>query len=97
MIEVGITISREEAFLNGNPDELKNWDKICVTLQDSASLATNGIPINENVFITDPEFKFIGDEIEKRNIKVEYVDFPITRSFGVSFRCNTHPLLRSDN
>ncbi|MEK5172291.1 hypothetical protein NST63_03615 [Heyndrickxia sp. FSL W8-0496] len=82
----------EEALLEGAPDQLKDWDKIYVTLEDSSRLATNGLPINENGYITDHEFKFFGDQLEKRGMKVEY---KISRSFGGSFRCNK-PLLRSD-
>lgn len=69
----------------GLPDQIKDLDKIHVTLEDSSRLATNGLPINENVYITDHEFKFFGDQLEKRGMKVEH---KISRSFGEAFRCN---------
>lgn len=97
LVREGLMIVCEEALLNGIPEQFKDWDKIYVTLEDASRLATNGLPINENVYITDPEFKFIGDELEKRGMKVEYVDFEISRSFGGSFRCSTQPLLRRDD
>lgn len=96
LVREGLIIVCEEALIDGIPEQFKGWDKIYVTLEDSSRLATNGLPINENVYITDLEFKFIGDELEKRGIKVEYVDFKISRSFGGSFRCSTQPLLRID-
>ncbi|WP_144512988.1 dimethylarginine dimethylaminohydrolase family protein [Bacillus sp. FJAT-22090] len=96
-VREGLMIVCEEALLDGIPEQFKDWDKIYVTLEDSSRLATNGLPINENVYITDHEFKFIGDELEKRGVKVEYIDFKISRSFGGSFRCSTQPLLRSDD
>ncbi len=35
----------------------------------------NGLPINENVYITDSAFKeTVGKELEKRGTTVEYVD-----------------------
>lgn len=96
LVREGLMIVCEEALLEGIPKQFENWDKIFVTLADASRLATNGLAINEDVYITDPEFKFIGNELEKRGIKVEYIDFKISRSFGGSFRCTTQPLLRID-
>ena len=96
LVRDGLMIVCEEALLEGIPEQFKNWDKIFVTLADASRLATNGLSINEEVYITDPEFKFIGNELEKRGITVEYIDFKISRSFGGSFRCTTQPLLRID-
>lgn len=96
LVRDGLMIVCEEALLEGIPEQFKNWDKIFVTLADASKLATNGLPINEQVYITDPQFKFIGDELEKRGVTVEYIDFSISRSFGGSFRCTTQPLLRID-
>ena len=36
----------EEALIDGIPKQLKDWDKIHVSLEDAAKLATNGLPIN---------------------------------------------------
>lgn len=94
LVRDGLMIVCEEALLEGIPKQFESWDKIFVTLADASRLATNGLPINEDVYITDPEFIFIGNELEKRGIKVEYIDFKISRSFGGSFRCTTQPLLR---
>lgn len=93
----GLMIVCEEALLNGIPKELSDWEKINVTLEDSSNLAVNGLPINENVYITDSKFKFIGDQLEEKGIRVEYIDFKVSRSFGGSFRCSTQPLLRKNN
>ncbi|OME94702.1 MULTISPECIES: hypothetical protein [Paenibacillus] len=70
-VREGLMIVCEEALLDGIPEQFKGWDKIYVTLEDSSRLAINGLPINENVYITDHEFKCIGDELEKRGVKVE--------------------------
>ncbi|WP_042477329.1 dimethylarginine dimethylaminohydrolase family protein [Bacillus ndiopicus] len=94
IVREGLIIICEEAFLDGIPKQFKNWDKINVTLEQASRLATNGLPINDQVYITDFEFDFIGAELEQRGIKVEYIDFKISRSFGGSFRCSTQPLLR---
>lgn len=97
LVREGLMIVCEDALLKGIPKQLKDWDKINVTLEDASKLATNGLPINENVYITDREFKFIGEELEKRGMTVEYVDYKISRSFGGAFRCSTQPLFRSND
>ncbi|MED4699800.1 hypothetical protein P9436_12110 [Lysinibacillus capsici] len=86
----------EEALIDGIPEQLRDWDKINVSLEDAAKLATNGLPINEEVYMTDKEFTWMGEQLAKRGVTVEYVDFTISRSFGGSFKCSTQPLLRTD-
>ncbi|MCS4227314.1 dimethylarginine dimethylaminohydrolase family protein [Sphingobacterium sp. BIGb0165] len=94
LIREGLMVVCEDAFLDGIPEHLKQWDKINVTLTEAGQLATNGLSINPNVYVTDPVFKPIGDKLSLYGIHVEYVDFKISRSFGGSFRCSTQPLLR---
>ncbi len=95
LVREGLMIICEEAMLNGVPEPLKNWDRISVSYQDVAHLAVNGLPVNEQVYITDPAFEQLVGELEKRNIHVELVDFQISRSLGGSLRCSTQPLCRS--
>lgn len=94
LVREGLMIVCEEAFTDGIPTPLKEWDKISVPYKDLAHLAVNGLPINEQVYITDPQFESIANQLQKRNIHVEFVDFKISRSLGGSFRCSTQPLLR---
>ena len=95
LVREGLMIVCEQALPNGIPEQLKDWDKITVTYDQTQELATNGLPINESVYVTDPAFKdVVGAELEKRSITVEYVDFQISRQFGGAFRCSTQPLLR---
>lgn len=89
-----LLVASEEALLDGIPDSLKEWDKITVDLDQATSLATNGLPLGPDSYVTDPEFSPLGQEIEKFGVHVEYVGFSITRSLGGSFRCSTQPLLR---
>ena len=95
MVREGLMIVCEDAFIHGIPQKLKTWDKIVVSLEEASLLATNGLPINPTVYVTDPVFAYIGDKLSAVGIQVEYVDFQISRSFGGSFRCSTQPLLRS--
>lgn len=94
IVRDGLIIVCEEALLNGIPKKLESWDKILVPYSDVARLAVNGLPINEHVYILDPEFKYIGEQLEQRGIKTEYIDFSISRSLGGSFRCSTQPISR---
>lgn len=95
LVREGLMIVCEEALLHGIPQPLKDWDRIPVPYQDLAHLAINGLPLNEQVYITDPQFGYIIEELQKRHIHVETVDFRISRSLGGSFRCSTQPLARS--
>jgi glycine amidinotransferase len=76
------------------PPVLKDWTRIPVTMEEAMSLGANGLPISEKVYVTDPAFRRIGDEVKKHGVEVEYVKFDISRSFGGAFRCSTQALWR---
>ncbi|NIG55785.1 dimethylarginine dimethylaminohydrolase family protein [Chitinophaga sp. Cy-1792] len=94
LIRNGLMVVCEEAFIDGLPAYFKDWQKIRVTMEHATMLATNGLPVSPEVYITDPAFSFIGEQVAAFGIKVEYIEFSISRSFGGSFRCSTQPLLR---
>jgi glycine amidinotransferase len=94
MVREGLMTVCDEVLPEDLPKSLRDWTRIAVTEPQALRLGTNGFPINPNVYVTDPEFRGIGDQIEKHGVKVEYVDFPISRGFGGSFRCSTQPLWR---
>ncbi|RFS19485.1 amidinotransferase [Chitinophaga silvatica] len=96
MIRDGLMIVCEDAFLDGIPDSLQSWKRINVSLEEATILATNGLPVSAEVYITDPAFSRIGEQIAAYGIHVEYVDYSVSRNFGGSFRCTTQPLLRMD-
>ena len=95
LVREGLMIVCEEALPNGIPEPLKSWDRISVPCEDLTHLAVNGLPVNEQVYITDSKFEYIARELQKRHIYIELVDFQIFRSLGGSFRCSTQPLNRS--
>ncbi|MER5965364.1 arginine deiminase family protein [Streptomyces sp. NPDC002057] len=94
LVRDGLLVVCEEALPDGVPEVLRGWDRVGVDFEAATRLATNGLPISPGVYVTDPAFSFVGDALERRGTKVEYVDFSITRSLGGSFRCSTQPLLR---
>jgi len=79
------------------PQELTNWDKINVSLKEASLLMTNGLPLNDSVYITDQSFTRLIIALEKYGVKVETLDYEVSRIFGGSFRCTTQALLRTTN
>lgn len=94
LVKEGLIVVCEEALINGVPPILKSWERIRVTMDEASRLATNGLPLSPKVYVTDPKFRRLGDQIGRHGVDVEYVDFSISRGFGGSFRCSTQPLLR---
>lgn len=94
LIRDGLMVACRDAFLDGIPDLLKDWERIDVSLEEAKALATNGLPLTDRVYVTDPAFATIGNALRRHGIAVEYVKYDISRSFGGSFRCSTQPLLR---
>lgn len=96
LVKENLMVVCEDAFLDGIPDKLANWKRISVTLEEARELAVNGLPVSEEVYITDPAFEHIGKQIEEEGIRVEYIDFTVSRSFGGSFRCSTQAFIRHE-
>ncbi len=95
LVREGLMIVSEEALLYGVPELFQDWDKILVKAKEIEYLTINGLPVSEDVYIADIQFKdTVGIELERRGIKVEYLDFAISRSMGGSFRCSTQALVR---
>jgi glycine amidinotransferase len=94
MIREGLMVACDAVLPEGLPKSLRDWERIEVTEEEALQLGTNGFAISPQVHVTDPAFRRIGDQIAKRGITVEYVDFSISRSFGGAFRCSTQPLWR---
>lgn len=94
LIRDGLLVVCEEALLDGVPAALKSWERIPVSPSQTKDLATNGLPISPDVYVTDPVFGWIGEQLEHHGVTVEYVEFGISRSLGGAFRCSTQPLLR---
>ncbi|WP_338864712.1 amidinotransferase [Myxococcus stipitatus] len=94
LVRQGLLVACREALLDGLPSVLRDWECIEVSEDEATRLGTNGLPISPDVYVTDPVFHRIGDAIARHGVKVEYVDFTISRAFGGAFRCSTQPLWR---
>lgn len=49
---------------------------------------TNGLSISPSAYVTDPEFKHIGDRIAAKGVRVEYLDLTVSGMFGGAFWCS---------
>jgi glycine amidinotransferase len=94
LIREGLLVVCPDALVDGLPAVLRDWDAIEISEREGIHLGANGLPISPDVYVTDPEFRHIGDRIAEHGVTVEYVDFATTRSFGGAFRCTTQVLRR---
>jgi len=94
----GFAIVCEEAFIDGLPEEIKDWDLIRVSLDDVKRLAVNGLPVDSQNYVLSYNLhndnRFIQTELERRGIKVHRVFFGTHNGQGGSLRCATQPLKR---
>ena len=94
----GLAIVCEEAFVEGIPACIQDWDLIKVTLADASRLAVNGLPVDEKNYIMSYNDHISNDyirgELEKRGITVHPVYFGTHNGQGGSIRCATQPLKR---
>jgi len=94
----GLAIICPEAFTEGIPEILKNWDLIKVNMEKLPYLVVNGFPVDENHYIMGYNEKEDNSEIRealtKRNIHVYPIFFGAHNAQGGSLRCATQALLR---
>ncbi len=94
----GLAIICEEAFIDGLPEEIKDWDLIRVSLEDVKRLAVNGLPVNSQNYILSynrhNDNRSMQAELEKRGIRVHRVFFGTHNGQGGALRCATQPLKR---
>lgn len=95
----GLAIVCEEAFVEGIPSYVRDWDLIKVPLADASRLAVNGLPVDEKNYVMSYNDHVANDyirgELEKRGIKVHPVYFGTHNGQGGSIRCATQPLKRA--
>jgi N-dimethylarginine dimethylaminohydrolase len=94
LVREGLMTVCPSLFLDGVPRRLEGWERIEVSEDEAARLATNGLPVSPSLYITDPAFARIAEAIARHGIAVETIDFAISRAFGGAFRCSTQALLR---
>lgn len=97
----GLAIVCSEAFVDGIPEPLKDWDLIDMSLYDASTLALNGVPIDDKNYIMgwndNNDNEYLKKELENRGINVRKVYFNTHNDTGGSLRCATQPLIRKIN
>lgn len=94
----GLAIVCRDAFVDGLPAMLRDWDLIDVTAEQSRLLACNGLPLDASNYILgyndDEDGSYVTGELERRGIAVHRIAFGNHTEDGGSIRCSTHPLVR---
>lgn len=96
----GLAIVCPDAFIEGLPEALKDWDLIEVGIEKLKYLVINGLPIDANTYIMgyneNEDNHEIKAALEKRGITVYPIFFGAHNAQGGSLRCATQALLRQD-
>ena len=90
----GLAVIYEEGFVNGLPECLKKWDLIKISEEEAHDAGTNHLVVNSKTAIVAAEHENVAKELEKRKIEVIRTPYKEVFSFGGSFRCSYHPLVR---
>ncbi len=94
----GIAIACKDAFINGLPDYINDWDIIDVSKEYcNDALGTNHLVVNDRTIIvpSEDEHDALSNELEKRNFEVIRIPYGEVYRCGGSFRCAHQPLIRT--
>jgi N-dimethylarginine dimethylaminohydrolase len=90
----GLAIICREAFMDGLPDFLEDWDLIDVSVEDTARLACNGLVLDENTYVCAAEHEYVAEALIQHGQNVHTMLYDSVSLWGGSFRCSHHPLIR---
>jgi glycine amidinotransferase len=92
-----VAIACREAFVDGLPQAIADWDIIEVSAElCNDHLATNHLVLNDQTIIVPSESEQDGvvAELHKRNFEVIRLPYSAVYRMGGSFRCAHQPLIR---
>jgi len=93
----GVAIACLEAFVDGLPECLADWDVIAVDeTACNDHLATNHLVLDDRTLVvpSEPEHDAVTAELEKRRFEVIRLPYGAVYRVGGSFRCAHQPLVR---
>jgi len=90
----GLAVICHQAFADGLPNFLRNWDLIEVTPKKASELACNGLVIDEKNYICATEHEKVAEQLVKHGQTVYTLPYDVISLWGGSFRCSHHPLVR---
>lgn len=94
----GVAIACVEAFLNGLPDYIADWDVIRATKdQCNEQLATNHLVLDDRTIVipSESEHDWLEGELKARKFEVIRLPYGAVYRCGGSFRCAHQPLIRT--
>ena len=94
----GVAIACTEAFVDGLPDQIRDWDIIEVSKElCNDHLATNHLVLNDRAIIVprEPAHDGVTAELKKRSFEVIRLPYEAVYRMGGSFRCAHQPLVRT--
>lgn len=94
LIKPGLLVYCPQKLIDGLPMSLRDWDKIEVSVEEAARMATNALVLEAGRVIADADNRRVIDELRKRKVEVIPIAFdgPIICVGGL--RCAHHPLWR---
>jgi glycine amidinotransferase len=94
----GLAIVCREAFVDGLPDFLKDWQLIDVPFKDAKQkLACNGLVLDEKRVIIAEGLDYLADALRAAGQEVIETPFDAVYDYAGAFRCWHHPLVRITN
>jgi glycine amidinotransferase len=93
----GLMVVCEEAFPEGLPSHIRDWDKIVVNKEAAKRhMACNNLVLNDRTAMLPSEepLDFVAGELKSRGIEVIRVPYEACYRVGGSFRCAHQPLVR---
>lgn len=91
----GLALVCREAFMEGLPPFLRDWDLINITQEDAEQkLAANLLVLDEKTVLVAEEVPHVADALSHAGQQVIITPFSAVFIWGGAFRCWHHPLLR---
>jgi N-dimethylarginine dimethylaminohydrolase len=91
----GLALICREAFVDGFPDILQDWEFIDVSYEDAhARLGCNGLVLDEKTIIIADTLPKLAKALRAKGQEVIETPFDTAYQYGGAFRCWHHPLVR---
>jgi glycine amidinotransferase len=90
----GLAIVCRDAFINGLPDFLIDWDLIEVSAEATTRLACNGLVLDQETYLCASEHDEVAEALTRHGQEVHTLLYDVVSLWGGSFRCSHHPLIR---
>jgi N-dimethylarginine dimethylaminohydrolase len=93
----GLVVACEEAFVEGLPEHIRDWERIVVSKEDAKRhMACNNLVINDRTVMLPAEEALdnLASELKRRKFEVIRTPYDALGRVGGSFRCAHQPLVR---